>query len=56
MVLVLNKNSEGSLQKQIEKILVAQKTGKKKHHWNKFFGKVKSIKDPIAYQRNLRDE
>lgn len=56
MVLDLNKNSEESLQKQIEKILVAQKTEKKKHQWNKFFGKVRRIKDPVAYQRTLRDE
>lgn len=56
MVLVTKNISEGNLQKQIEKLLNEKGATKKKRSWNKFFGKVKNIKNPVAYQRNLRDE
>lgn len=25
-------------------------------HWDRYFGKVSSFGDPVAYQRSLRDE
>jgi hypothetical protein len=56
MVLVVKNIEEGSLHKQLEKLLKDRNSRKKKRSWNKFFGKVKSIKNPVDYQRNLRDK
>jgi hypothetical protein len=54
MVVVIKSIEDGSLHKELEKIYKNINASKRKRSWNKFFGKVKSIKCPIEYQRNLR--
>ncbi len=56
MVLILKKRSSKSLRQQVDELLEQNKGGKKKHAWNKFFGKVQWTGDAVAFQRNLRDE
>ncbi len=56
MVLVLKKKSSKTLREQVDEVLLASKSGKNKHAWNKFFGKVEWNVDPVNFQRSLRDE
>jgi hypothetical protein len=55
MALVITAQKDKGLRQQMQDFLKGKAKGRKKR-WNLFFGKVKFGEDPVAYQRNLRDE
>jgi hypothetical protein len=56
MVLLLKRKSSKALKKEVDDLIKRKSSSLKKHSWNKFFGKVSLYKDPVSYQRSLRDE
>jgi hypothetical protein len=55
MAVVITNDSDRTLRQQLDALL-AKRSKPKSRDWKAFFGKVKLTDDPVAFQRELRDE